>query len=239
MWRRYALQPTGVSAKDITVSLMISSGSEVIRAERMNHCLPATSQSANVSKRRKYRCTLPTQDLRDAVLLMQEAFLVHLVQEAALAVPGREREEVFLSLLLRADVAHLHYDERVLPLGPGGEEYVCVQLARGALDTVAEVFDERGGGGAVEAAEAQVNLGSHRDQVNSLEEVPREDDGDWEGFGLVTRCYTECRASTSQRPPEILSRISAMQIEYGDVSVPGCSSSLTMTMRPSARTIST
>lgn len=35
------LQPTGVLANLITVSLMISSGRDEIKAERIYHCLPA------------------------------------------------------------------------------------------------------------------------------------------------------------------------------------------------------
>lgn len=96
--------------------------------------------------------TFPAQDLRNAVLLVQVALLVDLVQQTALAVPAGDRLEVLHALLPRADVAHLDDDERVLVGGAGGEQHVRVQLARRAFDAVAEVLDERGRGGAVEAA---------------------------------------------------------------------------------------
>jgi len=39
-----ALQPIGVSPNSRTVWLIISSGSEVMSVERMNHCLPAVEE---------------------------------------------------------------------------------------------------------------------------------------------------------------------------------------------------
>ena len=96
--------------------------------------------------------TLSPQHLRNTILLVQEALLVHLVQQAALPIPARDRLQVLHALRLRADVAHLDHDERVLVRGPGGEQDVCVELARAALDAVAEVLDQRGRCRAVEAA---------------------------------------------------------------------------------------
>jgi hypothetical protein len=89
--------------------------------------------------------------LRDAVLLVEKALFIHLIQEATLALPGRERKEIFLALLLRPNVTHLDNDKGVLAFGAGREEYVRIQLARRAFHTIAEVPDERGSGSAVEA----------------------------------------------------------------------------------------
>jgi hypothetical protein len=137
---------------------MISSGSEVIRAERMNHCLPAIEL---VKLKKERRCniarTFSTENLGDAVLLVKETFLVHFIEQAALAVPRGERQKIFLSLFFGPNVAHLDYNERVFALGSGREEDVRVKLAWSAFDAVAEVPDERRGGGAVEATETEFN----------------------------------------------------------------------------------
>ena len=75
---------------------------------------------------------------------MQETLLVDFVEQARLTVPRRYRSQIFSALFLGSDIAHLDDDERVLSRGTGCEQDVGVQLARGALDAVAEVFDERG-----------------------------------------------------------------------------------------------
>lgn len=150
----------------MTVRVMSSSGRDVIREERRNHCRPAintsrqpslivrsTMEPPNIRKYRGERAHTPAaDDLRDAVLLVQVALLVDLVEETALAVPAGDGVEELDALLLRAGVAHLDDDKRVLVGRAGGEQHVGVELARGALDAVAEVLDQRGGRRAVEAA---------------------------------------------------------------------------------------
>ena len=79
----YVLQPTGVSANFMTVSLIISSGKEDIRAERMNHCRPAKKVKVLWSVLiliKNNNNTFSTQHLCDAVLLMQKAFFIDLVE---------------------------------------------------------------------------------------------------------------------------------------------------------------
>jgi hypothetical protein len=147
-----SLHPTGVSANCITVSLMISSGRDEMSAERMNHCLPAGDNVLAPITIQRHPRTLSAEDLGDAVLLVKEALFMHLVEQAAFAVPRGERLEVFLSFFLRPDVAHLHHNERIFPFGPGREEHIRVKLAWSAFDTVTEVPDKRRRGGAVEAA---------------------------------------------------------------------------------------
>jgi hypothetical protein len=99
--------------------------------------------------------------------LVQERLLVHLVEQAALAGPRAERLEVLKALFLRADVAHLDYDERVLVCRAGGEKDVCVKLARCALDTITEVPQKRRCSRTVEAA-------SHGEAVKSLQKFQRQ-----------------------------------------------------------------
>lgn len=43
--RKDILQPIGVSPNSRTVWLIISSGSEVMSVERINHCLPAVEET--------------------------------------------------------------------------------------------------------------------------------------------------------------------------------------------------
>lgn len=69
------LQPMGVSANCMTVSLMMSSGKEEISAERMNHCLPATSTHANfvlasAQTQGQDDGTFTAKDLRYTILLV-------------------------------------------------------------------------------------------------------------------------------------------------------------------------
>ena len=89
------------------------------------------------------RRTFTPQDLSDAVLLMQEAFLVDFVQQAAFPGPRAKGREIFLALLSRTDVAHLDDDQGVLALRTSGEEHVCIQLSWGTFDTISEVLDQR------------------------------------------------------------------------------------------------
>jgi len=64
------------------------------------------------------------QVLRDAILLVQERLLVHLVEQTALASPRGERLEVFYTLLLWPDITHLDHHERVLVRRAGDKKYV-------------------------------------------------------------------------------------------------------------------
>lgn len=160
----------GVSANSSTVLLITSSGSDEMSAERMNHCLPAAPPHTPFSHPpahdiRSRARTLRAQHLRDALLLVYEALLIHLVQQALLAAPRRDRVEVLLAARARPDEADLHDHERVLVRGARREQHVGVQLARRALDAVAEVPDERPGGRAVEATGGEgegVNAGEAR-----------------------------------------------------------------------------
>jgi hypothetical protein len=51
--RNDVLQPTGVLANWMTVSLMISSGREEIKAERIYHCLPANMEIMICKRKRR------------------------------------------------------------------------------------------------------------------------------------------------------------------------------------------
>ena len=91
--KKSLLQPSGVSANFITVSLTTSSGREEIRAERMNHCLPAvcvgrTRQDITLSG--IGHPTFSAKNLGNAVLLVQEPLLVDFVEQAFLAVPRQD-----------------------------------------------------------------------------------------------------------------------------------------------------
>lgn len=52
--------------------------------------------------------TFPPQNLRDTILLMQKTLLVDLIKKTPLSIPRRNCREVFLALLFRAHIAHLH-----------------------------------------------------------------------------------------------------------------------------------
>jgi hypothetical protein len=72
-------------------------------------------------KKRKYAQTFAAEYLRHAVLLMQEAFLVDFIEEAALAIPRRESLQIYLAVLFGAQVTHLDDYEGVLPRWPRSE----------------------------------------------------------------------------------------------------------------------
>ena len=96
--------------------------------------------------------TFSTENLRDTILLMQEAFLVHLVEEATLPVPRGDRCKVLLALLPGSQIAHLDDYKRVFSGRSGREQDVGVELAGSAFDAVSKVLDERRGCGTVESA---------------------------------------------------------------------------------------
>lgn len=154
-----------------------------MRAERINHCLPAVEMLRVNGRGYSVARTFPTENLRDAVLLVEETLLVHLIKQAAFAVPRGERQKIFLSFFFGPDVAHLHYNEGVFALGPGRQEDVRIKFARSALDAVAEMPDKGRSGSAVEAAET--GLGSHlgyRFNMDALEKIARKHD-------TLTRLY--------------------------------------------------
>ena len=149
------LHPTGESANFKTVSWMMSSGSESIKAERIYHWLPAIPKSQRgtillinelILTKKKDRSaakqTFSSQYLSHAILLMQKAFFIHLVKETLLAFPRRYSRQEFLALLPSADVTHLYDDEGVLTCGTCGEDDVRVEFARGSFYAVTEMFDE-------------------------------------------------------------------------------------------------
>ena len=220
----------GVSAKSRTVFVMSSSGRDVTSEERRNHWRPAARGRRGRRRVSQHPChdggegregkeggrTFASEDLCDAVLLVQETLLIDLVQKTALAVPARDRLEELEALLLRADVAHLDHDERVLVRGPGGEEHVRVELAWGAFDAVAEVLDERGCCCAVEAAvgasvstaaeekpgqRCEEGRGSDTEGMDALDEVAGEDDGDGKRACLVAGRDAERGSCATHGPP--------------------------------------
>ena len=153
---RDILQPIGVSANSRTVLLIISSGSEVMRVERMNHCLPAvggvqgiTSESWSPNGDNFIRTFCP-QDLGDAILLVQECLLVHLVQQAAFTIPARNRLQVLQPFFLWPNITHLYHDKGVLVCGSSGEEHVRIEFPWCLLHTVTEVPDQGRSGCSVE-----------------------------------------------------------------------------------------
>jgi len=90
------LQPIGVLANSRTVRLIISSGSEVMSVERMNHCLPAVGGVQGITLEPEcaddiFILTFCPQNLGDAILLVQECLLIHFVQQAAFTIPARDR----------------------------------------------------------------------------------------------------------------------------------------------------
>ncbi len=90
--------------------MTISSGSDEIREERINHCRPAIGGKISQRDVSGKDNTFSAENLCDAVLLMKEALLVDLVEEAALAIPGGYGSKVLLTLLFRTNVAHLDDD---------------------------------------------------------------------------------------------------------------------------------
>lgn len=66
-------------------------------AERMNHCRPAaldehkSAHTSTTNHATSEQLTFPPQDLRHAILLMQEALLRNLIQYTQLPIPARER----------------------------------------------------------------------------------------------------------------------------------------------------
>lgn len=154
-------------------------------------------------KTKDSRRTLSAEDLCDAVLLVEEALLVHLVQQAALAVPARDRLGVLDTALARARVAHLDHHERVLIRRPRSEEYVCVEFARSILDAVAEVLDQRWRRRTVEPA-ARVSAPQwFALTMHSLDEVTCEDDRDWKRARLISRGDPKRRARATHSPPQL------------------------------------
>lgn len=115
---------------------MISSGNGATSALRMNHFRPATREN-----------------LRYAVLLVQELLLVHFIQQAALPVPRGDGMQILLPLALRPEIAQLNDHERVCSLGLSSEKDIRVVFAWSAFDAVAEVLEKEGSSGAVEATE--------------------------------------------------------------------------------------
>lgn len=82
---------------------------------------------------------------------MQEALLVHLVEQAGIARPGRDSSQELLALLPRSDIADLNDNKRVFALRPSGKDTICVQLSRSPFDAIAEMFEEGRCSCAVEA----------------------------------------------------------------------------------------
>lgn len=89
--------------------------------------------------------------MRNAVLLMQEGFFVHFVEQATFAVPRRDSLKKFLSLHFRADITHLDDDKGILALWSRREQNIGVEFTWCAFDTVTKMLDERRRGCAVEA----------------------------------------------------------------------------------------
>lgn len=83
----------------------------------MNHCLPAIEEiwtaalDCNARMAMMVLQTSRPQNLGDTVLLVQECLLVHLVQQAGLAIPARDRLQIFQSLLLWPNITHLYHDQ--------------------------------------------------------------------------------------------------------------------------------
>src|SRR6267154_612196 len=152
---------------------------------------------------------LAAEHLRDAVLLDQKRLLVHLLEQAVFASPRAERLEVLHSLLLRPNVAHLDYDERVLVRWAGSKKHVCVKLARCPLDTIAEMPQKRGCRSAVEAAshekpsEVSQKISEIDGKEDALDQVACEYDGHRVRACFVAGRNAERRTSTAQTPPEI------------------------------------
>ena len=77
---------------------------------------------------------------------------MHFIKKTLFAGPRGERLEVFQTLLLWANVAHLDYHQRILVCRSSGEKHIGVKLPRRALDAITEVAQKRRCGRAVEAA---------------------------------------------------------------------------------------
>lgn len=104
----------------MTVLWITSSGREVTSADLMNHCRPASWTSAYSYKgRERPTRTFATQHLRHAILLVEEAFLVYLIQQAPFAIPRGDGLEILLALFLRPQVTQLNNDQRILSCRPG------------------------------------------------------------------------------------------------------------------------
>lgn len=122
--------------------------------EPLSSRLKLVSNRKHMKEEQCEKRTFSAQDLRNTVLLLQETLLVHLVQQTPLAVPAQDRIQKLLTVLLRAKIAHLNHDQRVLVCRSGRQENISIQLPRHAFDAVAEVLDQRGRRRAVEAAVA-------------------------------------------------------------------------------------
>jgi hypothetical protein len=94
--------------------------------------------------------TFSAQNLRNTILLMQEALLVDFIKQAPFPIPGRDGSQVLLTFLFRPDVAHLDNNEGVFAGWARGEENVSVEFAGSAFNAVPEVFDEGRSGCSVE-----------------------------------------------------------------------------------------
>lgn len=87
----------------------------------MNISVASKAWDIQASKR-----AFSSQNLRYAVLLVEVALLVYLVEQAALAIPTGDCVEVFNTLFFRPDIAHLDDDQRILVFGPRRQQDVRV-----------------------------------------------------------------------------------------------------------------
>ena len=86
--------------------------------------------------------TFRPQNLSDTILLIQERFLVHLVQQTTLAIPAGDCLQILHSLLLWPNIAHLYHNEGILARRSSGEEHICIKFPRRLLYTITEMPDQ-------------------------------------------------------------------------------------------------
>lgn len=118
---------------------------------------------------------------------------MYLIELTAFAAPRAEGLEVLEPLLLRPDIAHLDHDQRIFVRRPGSKNHVGVKLARRAFDTITEVPQKGGCCRTVEAASHGKSIrkpgtSTTWGEKDELDEIAREDHGDW-----VSACFVASR----------------------------------------------